>query len=318
MQAIQLSLALGEACSLGRAFAYMLRTIECRPATWKMHLAHTLYLIEGTGKRGGVRRPGIGDRDVSRIGYPEIMAWYRNERLHGLSKESCKKRLSTLKLGLLAACELRALERLPQFPSIRSDTKRGEAWWTRDEFERAIAECDDEDMAAWFTVGWWTGMRSSDINRFRWDDVDLVRGTWTRAATKTGVPPALLPLEAPFRAWLEDRRQRLNPHPRDLVVRVRQQNPNVYLRGLCERAGVTSISTKGLRHGRETYLYETGADVATQVLQMGLTSERMLRVYRHPSAAFVKLAAQAASRKPPTKKNSRRKVKRDAGLQNQA
>lgn len=309
---LQLSLPLGEPCSLARAFTHMLSTLECRHATWRMHFAHVTYWLEGTGKRGGVRRPGVGNVDVRTIGYPEIMAWYRQERLHGVSKETLKKRLSTLRQGLLAACELRALERLPQFPKIRTDSKRGEGFWTREELDKALADCDDDDMFAWIMVGWWTGMRPSDIDRWRWDDVDLLRGTWIRYASKTGVPVAELPLEGPFGEWLTERRQRLGPHPRDLVVRVRQGHPNSFIRALCERAGVPSISAKGLRHSRESYLYATGADVATQIHQLGLTSERMLRVYRHPSRAFIEHAARLASKGP--KKSSRRNANGSAAL----
>lgn len=272
---VQLCLPLEEPRSLRRAFSWMLETIDCAAATRVMHAAHARYLLEY-----------FGDRDVRAIGYPELRAYLRDERKRGLAKETVKKRLSTLKLALLEAVARRVLDRLPEWPRIRSDSRPKEAFWTREQLDQAVAACDDDELAAWIIVGWWLGLHASDIDRLRWVDVDLERGTWTRRNTKTAVPWAELPLPEAFRAWLRARREQLAPHPRDLVVGVRLGHPNSALRALCRRAGVPTISTIGLRHSCETHLEAQGTSELFQQTWLGLTSPRMLkRHYRHPTAA---------------------------------
>lgn len=278
---MQLSLPLTEECRLSRAFAWMLEEHDCKPSTLLMHRAHACYFLDGV-ERGGVTVEGLGDVDVRAIGYPEIMAWVRRERLHGLAKATVIKRLSTLKLGLLMAVEHGILDRLPQWPRLRSDSRASQAFWTHEHLRAALAACDDDDLGAWIMIGWWTGFHASDIDRFRWEDVDLGRGTWVRRNTKTSVPPIKLPLPGEFHAWLTERRERLAPHPRDLVVGRRQGHPNGYLRALARRAGIPEISTIGLRHSCESHMADRGVDPLVQQTVLGLTSMRMLAVYRHP------------------------------------
>lgn len=283
---VQLWLGLDEPCSLRRAMQWMFETLDCAPATRRMHEAHARYLVDGCQRKGG--RPGervgaIGDVDVRAIGYPELVAWFKRERARGMSKETCKKRLSTLRLALLEACARRIITQLPQWLEIKTDSRPKEEFWTYDEFKAVVALCADEQLEAYIWLGFWFGLHAYDLNRFRWDDVDLARGTWRRRNHKTKVREAELPLPDEMRAWLLERHGRTSPHPRDLVVGARLGYPNNELKSLSIRAGCKHvISTIGLRHSCESYLEERGTTELFQQTWLGLASPRMLkRVYRH-------------------------------------
>jgi integrase len=274
---IQLSLALDEPTGLRRAVAWMLENIECATGTRIMHEAHSRYLLEY-----------FGDMDVRKLGYPEIIEWTRHERRRGLAKETIKKRLSTLKQALLEAVAHRVLDRLPQWPVIRSDTRPTTGYWTPPQLDAAVMACDDEDLSTWLTNGWWGGMHLSDLDRFRWADVNLSAKTWVRRNTKTRAEPAVLPLPDGWHRALVRRRDLVAGHPRDLVAGHVMGNCNAELKILCERAEVPRISTIGLRHSCASYLSAEGFSAALTQHWLGLTSERMIaKHYRHVSTVTV-------------------------------
>lgn len=267
----QLVLPLGERYRLSTAFAWMLPTLDCELATRAMHGAHVRYLLAY-----------FGDLDLRELRYAQVRAYVQAERARGLAKETIKKRLSTLKLALLEAVARGVIERLPEWPVIRSDTRPSLGYWTIADWRTAHELTDDDDLRTWIANGWWGGMHLSDLDRFRWGDVDLSAGTWIRRNTKTKAQPARLALPTEWRRVLEERRRHVAGHPRDLIAGHPMGNCNRELKELAARVGVPRISTIGLRHSCVTYLFESGCESAFVQHWTGLTSERMLqRHYRH-------------------------------------
>jgi len=258
---------------LRQALSWMFEMLECELWTRKMHAAHARYLLAY-----------FGDAPIASLKYVQIRNYYLDEKRRGLSKESVRKRLSTLKLALREAVAHGVIERLPEWPVIRSDTRRKEGFWTLTQWEAAHLACDDEEFRTWVDCNWWMGSRSKDLDRLRWGDIDLVKGTWVRRSSKTKIKEAVLPL--PKRLWdiLRERHDRISPHPRDLVTGQRMGHPNRELKALAQRAGIPEISpSEAGRHSCETYLDEQGIPKAMQLMWLGLTSERMLKHYRHVS-----------------------------------
>jgi integrase len=270
---LQLELpGVSRAGSLRHALDHLLaHGLECADATRAMHHTHARFL-----------REWFGDAQLHVITYPEIRRYYLSEQKRGLSRESCRKRLSTLHMAMAEAVRMGWLDKIPPWVVIKTDSKPRNTFWTRTQWEAAHIACDDDELRTWVALGFWTGQHTSDLNRMRWCDVDLVRKVWTRRNTKSKAEPLELPL--PDRLWavLHERRELIQPHPRDIIAGRSMGHPNRPLREICHRADVPLISPIGLRHSCETFLAERGTAELFQTTWLGLKSPRMLwRHYRH-------------------------------------
>lgn len=264
--------------TLRHALTHLLAdALDCKPWTRKMHANHVRYLLEW-----------FGDRQLDSIGYPLIQRYYLEEQRRGISRETIRKRLSTLHMALAEAVRQGWIEKVPPWVVIKTDSRPKQGFWTLVQWEASHLACDDEDLRTWIACGWWTGMHTSDLNRFRWTDVDLIKRTWVRRNTKTGVQPVALPLPDRLLRVLSERYEANQPHPRDLISARSMGHPNRPLRAVCHRADVPLISPIGLRHSCETFLEERGTTELFQMTWMGLKSPAMLkRVYRHITAPTI-------------------------------
>lgn len=245
--------------------------LECSLATRKMHADHARFLVAF-----------FGDVHIKSIRYQDIRRYYDAEQVRGIARETIRKRLSTLHMAMEEAVRRELMDRLPPWVVIKTDTRPKEAFWTLEQWQAADAVCDDEELRIWVACGWWTGMHTSDLNRFRWSDVDLWKKTWIRRCTKSKAQPLALPMPDRLHEILLARFGQLQPHPRDLVAGRNMGNPNRAMKALSHRAGVPLIGPINLRHSCETYLEETGADLLFQVTVLGHKSPKMaLTVYRH-------------------------------------
>lgn len=248
--------------------------LDCSVWTRKMHVIHGRYLVDW-----------FGDVKLEAIGYPQIQRYYLDEQKRGIARETCRKRLSTLHMVLAEAVRQAWLEKVPPWVVIKTDTRPKDAFWTLTQWETAHLACDDADFRTWIANGFWTAMHTSDLNRFRWCDVDLARGTWIRRNTKSKADPTELPLPDRLKELLQQRHTELQPHPRDFVAGRNMGHPNRPLRAVCYRADVPLISPIGLRHSCETLMEERGCTELFQQTWMGLKSPAMLkRHYRHMTA----------------------------------
>lgn len=259
--------------SLRAACNWLLESLDCEEWTRKMHADHCRYLLAH-----------FGDTRVTALKYSTILEYTRSEARRGLSKESVRKRLCTLKMALREALARDVIEVLPDLPVIRARRRPKQGFWTRLQWEAVHMACDgDDDFRTWIAVNWWSGMHSSDIDRFRWQDVDLVSKTWVRRNTKVHAEPRVLPLPDRLCQILKERKELLQPHPRDLICGHPMGHPNREIKAIAARAGVPEISPiEAGRHSAETYLEESGASELFQMTWLGLMSPAMLKKhYRH-------------------------------------
>lgn len=276
----------GVAEGLRQCLSWMFETLECGTETRRMHADHGRYLVAF-----------FGDVSAKAIGYVQLREYYLSEKARGISKETIRKRLSTMRMALREAVAHGVISRIPDWPVIRTDTRAKEGFWTLTQWESVHLACDDVEFRTWVANGWWLGMRTSDNNRFRWQDVDLAKGTWVRRSSKTKIKPATLPLPKRLLAILKERYEEVRPHPRDLVAGHSMGYPNREIKELARRAGVPVISpTEAARHSCETFLEESGATKTYQMTWLGLTSERMLRHYRHVTDPTIQHGIAAVDR----------------------
>lgn len=273
------------ATGLRQALSWMFEVLEGAVWTQRMHQDHARYLLAY-----------FGDVPVTSLGYVTIRAYYWDEKRRGIAKETVRKRLGTLKMALREAVAHGVIERLPEWPVIKSDTRRKEGFHTLTQHEALYLACDDEEFATWNACNFWMGSRAKDLDRLRWQDIDVVKGTWVRRSSKTKIREAVLPLPKRLLEILRARHELVNPHPRDLVTGQRMGHPNRALRELCRRAGVPEVSpSEAGRHSCESFMEETGVPKAMQLLWLGLTSERMLKHYRHVTLRTVEASMAAVN-----------------------
>ena len=287
-EGVQLELpGVSQAHGLRQAFAWLLESLDCTYWTRKMHADHGRLFVEGSILGRKKVPPFYGDVDVRTLKLPQLRAYIDAEKRRGVAKETIRKRLSSLKMALREAVAHGVMERLPEWPVIRGDVNVKDAHWTRTQWEAVHLACDEDDMRTWIAMGWWLGLHTYDLNRYRWCDVDLVTGTWERRNHKTKIKPAVLPLPDRLLAILRERFEAKQPHKRDLIAG-NLGNPNRPLRAIAERAEVPRISPIGLRHSCATYLAEVGSGEMFSMHWMGLKTEQPLkRHYRHVTTPTV-------------------------------
>lgn len=287
---IQLDLpGLSAAGTLRHAIDFLLANgLECKPPTRAMHQRYGRYLLDW-----------FGDCQLGAIDYPRIKSYYVDEQKRGVSRETIRKRLSTLHMTLAEAERQGWIPRIPPWVVIKTDSRPKTAFWTLTQWQAADMACDDEDFRTWVALGFWLAMHTYDLNSYRWCDVDLVRGTWIRRNHKTGVTPLVLPLPEALLNFLRKRHSEVEPHARDLVSTRNMGHPNRPMKALCHRAGVPLISPIGLRHSCETFLEERGTTELFQMTWLGLKSPAMLkRHYRHITAPTLDGGIAAVNRAP--------------------
>lgn len=247
--------------------------LDCKKPTREMHAGHARNLYKFFGN----------DRPISSIRYPDLKKYYEEETKRGISRETVRKRLYTLKMAMQSAQRREVMKApLPPWIIIKQKPRKRDRFWTLQEWEAADRHCDDEEFRIWVACGFWTGMHTSDLNRFRWQDIDLFKNSWIRRCTKSDVPAMVLPLPARFQKILVERYGRVQPHWRDLVAGRDMGHPHRTMEELCSRAGVRDISPIGLRHSCVTFLFESGCSPKFVQDWMGHTTQRMTQnVYLH-------------------------------------
>lgn len=272
---VQLELpGLTDAVALGEVLGYLLaHDLDPDTAldTRVMHAQHARMLCEFFGR----------DTPITSIRYEHLNRYFKKETERGLARESVRKRLSTLSMAMKSAIRRDLLTKLPPWPVIKSDTKAKKGFWTLTQFEAAFAVCDDDDFATWVACGFFMGMHTSDLNRVRYQDIDLFKKTWIRRNTKNKKEPIPLPLPERLHKILLARFGEKQPHPRDLVAGRDMGNPNRTLKELAHRAGVPPISPIGLRHSCATWLEESGASEKFQDEWMGHAGSRIRKKHYH-------------------------------------
>lgn len=245
--------------------------LECSPDTREMHASNGRNLCAFFGP----------DTNIRAIRYPDLRRYYEKEQLRGIARETIRKRLCTLQMAMKSAIRRDLMEKLPPWVVIKGDPRSKVGFWMLAQWEAAHAACDDEDFRMWIDCGWWLGSHTSDLNRFRWCDVDLWKKTWVRRNTKSRVEPVALPLPDRLRKILLERFGARQPYPRDLVCGRDMGHPNRALKELAHKAGVPRISPKGLRHSCETFLTESRADPFFRKTWLGHKSIKTQQEYQH-------------------------------------
>ncbi len=156
-------------------------------------------------------------------------------------------------------------------PKNTGDTE----FWTPEEASKILAAAEAE-LVAPFAIGLFSGLRSAEIGRIVWREIDLVQGhVLVRADNAKTASRRLAPLPDNLRAWLAGRAG-------DPAAKVWPHSPADFIRAVtaaCLAAGVRRVSN-GSRHSFISYRCALLGDLPRVALEAGNSPGMLHRHYR--------------------------------------
>lgn len=183
----------------------------------------------------------------------------------------------------------------------RNAEDRNERYLRPDEaasFLTALAKERNRTLADAVTVALYTGARRANACGMRWDDVDLVAGTWHIPSVKGG-KPLTVALPAPVREVLANRKaaaddQAVYVFPSDAacghVTELR-----FAIHRACQRAGIPPLRAHDLRHTAASWLVAAGASLPMVARQLGHRHVATTARYAHLELDGVRQALERAA-----------------------
>ncbi len=222
----------------------------------------------------------FGERKIAELTGEQIETWLRELCVGPLTRNTFRMRLSVL-FGF--AQRRRWFLKNPLQEVEKAKWKGAEpGTLTPDQFAKLLEVASTETLPYW-AIGGFCGLRSAELERLEWQDIDIDRGLVevTRGKSKTAarrhvaIRPALA-------AWLESYRGRTEG-------RVCPPNLRKLLEADRARAGIVKWPTNGLRHSFASYHLEHFKQPGTLTVEMGHVDEDLVsRFYRRrvrPEAA---------------------------------
>lgn len=241
---------------------------------------------------GEVPLSQLATADVKRYIDQRLGEHVDRARTRTTSRETVRKELSTLRAALREAGELGwcppGLERLA-IPRFVAESKARERRLSLDEVAALLPALIDTrrrstaaDLAArrrrWLMVALYLGGRLSEVERIRWEDLDLearavrLRGTKTRRADRH------LPLAEPLAELLDQ----VPVADRHGPIAGAWPNVRRDLAQACARAGIPRCSPNDLRRTFASWLVNARVPLKVIAELLGHSSTRMVdRVYGH-------------------------------------
>ena len=132
----------------------------------------------------------------------------------------------------------------------------------------------DEEAKLYFALGAFTGLRSAELVRLEWDDVNLARGHIQVAKDKAKTATRrLVPIQPNLAMWLA-------PHRSKTKGRVFQASTRQIGRSHRPKLPAYEWPNNVLRHSYATYRLAQCQDAARVALEMGNSPQMLFRNYR--------------------------------------
>jgi integrase len=219
--------------------------VDLRHVTYE-NLCRAYYLDYEAQGRKSLKRDGEGNpyNDAAKrldlffsgfraneIDAEQIKRFAREQREKGLSNASINRSVSALRRMFTLAREEGKLRNLPYFPMLRENPPR-KGFFEKADYEALSAELPDYARLP-LALGYFTGMRKSEVLGLRWEQVDFLKGTITLYAgeTKNG-DGRVIPIVPQLRVLLRERyaaRERACPY---VCYRLDRRGHTVRIKGL--------------------------------------------------------------------------------------
>jgi integrase len=213
----------------------------------------------------------FGDRVVAEISARDIDDWLRGLAVSGVTRNSFRRRLSTLfsyakKRGYIEVNPIgdveRAREHAPPAGILSTDETR------------RLLEYAQPDMVPFWAIAAFAGLRTAEIQRLNWEEVDLQAAfiEVKAAKSKTG-SRRLVTIQSNLRKWLLPFGGSTGPvTPTNFQVRAKEDR---------YRAELTRPwPNNALRHSFASYHLAAFRDTAKLALEMGNSPRMIFKHYR--------------------------------------
>jgi integrase len=144
---------------------------------------------------------------ASEIDADAIRKFAAEQQGHGLSNASINRSISALRRMFNLARQDGTLRSIPYFPMLRESAPRS-GFFERESFEKLSASLPDY-LRLPLAIGYFTGMRLSEVLGLRWEQVDFLANTITLRAGETKNDEArTVPVVPQLRAMLLEQRSK--------------------------------------------------------------------------------------------------------------
>ena len=167
---------------------------------------------------------------------------------------------------------------------------------TRDEYARLLSVTDGY-LRDFIILGVQTGMRRGELNKLRWDRVDLEQGLINLRSedTKAGKPRSI-PINREAREVLEQRKvQGESPYvfPGTKPPCEYLADPKRSFQSACKRAGLTDVTPHILRHTTASWMAIAGVPMLEIQKILGHSSMQVTMRYAHLAPGHLRAAVDA-------------------------
>jgi len=220
------------------------------------------------------RFAGAFELDIASITAPQIEQWLRAQKIGPRARNNIRGSVLTLfhfaqKLGYLRKREPTEADEV-----AKAKERGGKIGILKpEELVRILAAAPPRQVQLFLVLGAFTGMRSSEILRLEWRDLNLERGFISVAPEKAKTATRrLVPILPNLMAWLTSHRG-----PNESLFQSRRDADRAIA---FAKAHAVEWPNNALRHSYATYRLAITSNAARVALEMGTSSQKLMRNYR--------------------------------------
>jgi integrase len=261
----------GHSHTLNDALEHLLAfgCVDCSEATTSMYEWKAGHLLRLFGE----------EREVNSLSMDLVRQYIATRQEEGAKAGTIAKELVTLRRTLALAKERGLFGRDPKMviPKFRVRYQPRDRWLTEQEFG-ALVEHLPAKRRLWVLLAALAGPRLSEVERARWEDVDLDEAWLLLPGTKTQKSRRRVPIAPALATALREVKKASGP------VIEHWHNVRRDLSQACAKAGIAKVTPNDLRRTFASWLKQAGKDSLVVARLLGHTSTRMVElVYGHLS-----------------------------------